>query len=152
MPQNGIRRNDACPCGSGNKFKKCHGRDPNSTLVPEIKRMLAVDEHPVRWVITNRAATSFFADKQGRMLVFPDRDTARQIALLDLFTDQTPNEIYVAPLGVNSWKSVQDSMPFVDVPNLETGIALVEERVLDQRARLGYEYAEETGEEVDADS
>ncbi len=23
----GVRRNDACPCGSGQKFKKCHGRD-----------------------------------------------------------------------------------------------------------------------------
>jgi preprotein translocase subunit SecA len=23
----GVGRNDACPCGSGQKFKKCHGRD-----------------------------------------------------------------------------------------------------------------------------
>jgi len=23
----GVGRNDVCPCGSGQKFKKCHGRD-----------------------------------------------------------------------------------------------------------------------------
>ena len=23
----GIGRNDLCPCGSGKKFKQCHGRD-----------------------------------------------------------------------------------------------------------------------------
>jgi preprotein translocase subunit SecA len=33
VPQNPIRnelkvgRNDACPCGSGKKFKSCHGKD-----------------------------------------------------------------------------------------------------------------------------
>lgn len=25
----GIGRNDPCPCGSGKKFKNCHGRNPN---------------------------------------------------------------------------------------------------------------------------
>ena len=24
----GVGRNDPCPCGSGAKFKRCHGRDP----------------------------------------------------------------------------------------------------------------------------
>ncbi|MBM4015540.1 MAG: hypothetical protein FJ293_11340, partial [Planctomycetes bacterium] len=23
----GVGRNDPCPCGSGQKFKKCHGKD-----------------------------------------------------------------------------------------------------------------------------
>jgi uncharacterized protein YecA (UPF0149 family) len=23
----GVGRNDPCPCGSGKKFKKCHGED-----------------------------------------------------------------------------------------------------------------------------
>lgn len=138
MAQNSVQRNAACPCGSGNKYKKCHGRGVSSTIIPEIKRMLSAEERPVRWVITNAATTSFFADKQGRMLVFPTRDVARQIALLDLFTDQTLNEIYVAPIGENAWLHVQNTMPFIDVPNLETGRALIAERVADQRARLGY--------------
>lgn len=150
MAQNSVRRNDACPCGSGNKFKKCHGRGTNSTIIPEIKRMLDATEQPVRWLITNASTTSFFSDKQGRMLVFPNRDIARQIALLDLFTDQTLNEIYVAPIGENAWKQLQDTLPFVAVPNLETGKALIEERIADQRARLGYTDFEEV--EVDADS
>src|SRR5207248_5472884 len=25
MPENNIRRNDACPCGSGKRYKDCHG-------------------------------------------------------------------------------------------------------------------------------
>lgn len=25
-PLRAVGRNDACPCGSGQKFKKCHGR------------------------------------------------------------------------------------------------------------------------------
>jgi hypothetical protein len=115
--------------------------------------MLNSEENPVRWVITNRLATSFFADKQGRMLVFPSRDVARRIALLDLFADQTPNEIYVAPIGENTWKHLQDTMPFIDVPNFETGAALIEERVLDQRERLGYVEVdeEEFEEQTDAE-
>ena len=27
-----IRRNDPCPCGSGKKYKKCHGRNKNSLM------------------------------------------------------------------------------------------------------------------------
>jgi uncharacterized protein YecA (UPF0149 family) len=26
QPQNKIGRNDPCPCGSGKKYKKCHGK------------------------------------------------------------------------------------------------------------------------------
>lgn len=26
-PYSGVARNDPCPCGSGKKFKKCHGKD-----------------------------------------------------------------------------------------------------------------------------
>lgn len=28
-PYAGIGRNEPCPCGSGKKFKNCHGRNPN---------------------------------------------------------------------------------------------------------------------------
>jgi hypothetical protein len=30
-----IRRNDPCPCGSGMKYKRCHGAPPSSRLSPE---------------------------------------------------------------------------------------------------------------------
>ncbi|MFH0923324.1 MAG: SEC-C metal-binding domain-containing protein [Candidatus Falkowbacteria bacterium] len=26
MAPSGVGRNDPCPCGSGKKFKKCHGK------------------------------------------------------------------------------------------------------------------------------
>ena len=26
-----VGRNDPCPCGSGKKYKHCHGRDPHGT-------------------------------------------------------------------------------------------------------------------------
>jgi len=143
MPRNGVMRNAACPCGSGVKFKKCHGRGPNSQIVPELKRMLDATENPVRWVITNQSGTAFFSDKQNRVLVFSDRETARQIALLDMFTDSGPNDIYISPLGAAAWRAVQEKMPFLEVANLQTGVALVEERVAHQRAERGYEDAAE---------
>ena len=30
-PYAGVGRNQPCPCGSGKKFKLCHGRNPNAT-------------------------------------------------------------------------------------------------------------------------
>ncbi len=30
----GVGRNDPCPCGSGTKFKKCHGADSVAPEVP----------------------------------------------------------------------------------------------------------------------
>jgi preprotein translocase subunit SecA len=27
-----VGRNDPCPCGSGKKYKKCHGQQESSTL------------------------------------------------------------------------------------------------------------------------
>ena len=29
-PYAGVGRNQPCPCGSGKKFKMCHGRNPNA--------------------------------------------------------------------------------------------------------------------------
>lgn len=139
MPRNGIPRNAACPCGSGSKFKRCHGRDYNSTLVPEIKRMLNMTDNPVCWIISNQKATAVFSDKQNRILVFKDREIARQIALLDLFTDQSPNEIYIAPVDENVWQKIQAELPFVLVENLKKGIALIEERIESQRVARGYD-------------
>lgn len=39
-----VRRNDPCPCGSGKKYKKCHGRSENGTHIlaeEELKRIMA---------------------------------------------------------------------------------------------------------------
>ena len=35
MPTNSIRRNDPCPCGSGRRYKECHGKtQPSATSTP----------------------------------------------------------------------------------------------------------------------
>lgn len=31
-----IGRNDPCPCGSGLKFKNCHGKDGATSYVPDV--------------------------------------------------------------------------------------------------------------------
>src|SRR6266508_2648651 len=40
MPDNNIRRNDSCPCGSGRRYKDCHGalRPEGSESLSEIAR------------------------------------------------------------------------------------------------------------------
>lgn len=137
--RNRIGRNEACPCGSGDKFKRCHGRGANSKIVPVIKHMIDTGEEPIRWVITNQSATSFFVDKQGRVLVFPTKQMAVEIANLDLFASQGPNEIHVAGVGPTKWQKLQETLPFIEAPNFETAAALIEERVNDQRIKRGYE-------------
>jgi hypothetical protein len=137
--RNRIGRNEACPCGSGSKFKRCHGRGHNSTIVPEVKHMLDTGEEPIRWVITNQSATSFFVDKQGRVIVFPEKQMAAAVANLPLFATQGPNEINVAGVGPTKWLKLQEALPHVEVSNLETAAALIEERVKDQREKLGHE-------------
>jgi hypothetical protein len=136
--RNRIGRNEPCPCGSGGKFKRCHGRGPSSTIVPEVKHMIDTGEAPIRWVITNQSATSFFVDKQKRVLVFPDRQMATELAGIELFADQGPNEIHVAGVGPTKWQKMQEMLPFFEVPSLEIAVALIEERVRDQREKLGY--------------
>lgn len=132
-------RNEACPCGSGEKFKRCHGRNGVSQIVPEIKHMLDMGTVPIRWVITNKDVNAFFSDKQGRILVFDSRDVAKKIANLELFQHDDTHGIYVAGVGPEKWKHLQETLPFLEVHNLETAAALIEERILDQRAKLGYE-------------
>jgi hypothetical protein len=40
MPDNNIRRNNSCPCGSGRRYKDCHGalRPAGSESLSEIAR------------------------------------------------------------------------------------------------------------------
>ena len=35
-PYVGVGRNDPCPCGSGKKFKNCHGKNPRETKTSQI--------------------------------------------------------------------------------------------------------------------
>ena len=39
-----ISRNDPCPCGSGRKYKKCHGLGDTATEPPEVKRAASLKQ------------------------------------------------------------------------------------------------------------
>jgi hypothetical protein len=134
-----IGRNEPCPCGSTSKFKYCHGRPENSELMPTIKNYIDSGETPVRWVISNDTGTSFFADKQNRIMVFSDKSLAVQIAKLDIFNAQAPHEINVAGVGPTKWQHLQETLPFLEVPSAEMAAALIQERIEAQQAKYGIE-------------
>jgi hypothetical protein len=124
-----VGRNEPCPCGSTTKFKYCHGLAENSQLVPTIKNYIDSGENPIKWVISNDTGTAFFADKQSRIMVFSDKALAVQIAKLDIFATQSPNEINVAGVGPTKWQHLQETLPFLEVPSAEMAIALIQERI-----------------------
>lgn len=93
-------------------------------------------DDPIRWVICDQTGTRLFVDKQGRVLVFTDKDIAKKIATLDIFADQAPNEINVAGVGEKKWLTLQEKLPFLEVSNAELGIALVKERIDYQKAQM----------------
>lgn len=122
------RRNDRCACGSGKKFKHCHGAEPNNL---NWRKPAYIDsgESPIRWVIVDRTGTSFFSDKDNRILVFKARADATAIAMLDEFADQEPGDINIGGVGPAKWQHLQDTLPFIEVDNAEHGTALVAERI-----------------------
>jgi len=134
-----VGRNEPCPCGSGSKFKYCHGLPESSQYVPTIKNYIDTGETPVRWVISNDSGTGFFADKQGRIMVFADKATAVQIAQLEIFTPQTDNEINVAGVGPSKWQHLQETLPFLEVLSAEMAIALIHERIEAQQSKYSAE-------------
>lgn len=135
-----IGRNQQCPCNSGKKFKKCCIRKKWKVWehMADTPQPRAIDygEDAVKWVICDEIGTKFFADKQGRILVFLDKAVARAAATLEVFKDQAPNEINVAGVGLTKWKKIQDELPHVEVENIETATALIHERLEHQQAQL----------------
>lgn len=122
-----LRRNDRCFCGTGKKFKHCHGRPANSV----IKRTSYIDtgEDPVRWVIVDGRGTSFFATKDNEILVFKTRADAYAIATMPTFQDQETGDINVAGVGESKWQHLQSKLPFVEVEDVDHAMRLVQERI-----------------------
>lgn len=144
-----VRRNDRCPCGSNQKFKSCCSPDapwrslrPHSTreagLAHSTARVPYIDdgEVAVRWVIVDDTGTRFFVDKDGRVLVFSNREAATVAAHLDEFADQSPGEINVGGVGPTKWQALQEKLPFVEVVDADTAAALIRERIEVRRAQL----------------
>lgn len=130
-----LRRNDRCLCGSGRKFKRCHGGPTN--VVKKHIGYIDSGENPIRWVISDHVGTSFFSTKDNEILVFQTREDAYAIAALDEFVDQEPGEINVAGVGPTKWAHLQGKLDFVEVENVEHAQQLVRERIEAAQAHFG---------------
>jgi len=132
-----IGRNEACPCGSGSKFKVCHGRAVDEQPQPHAAPYIDSGEEPIRWVIVSGTGTAFFADVANRIIVFPAREMAIEISKLEMFADREPGEINVAGVGPTKWAHLQETLPFLEVVSVEQALALIDERINSQKAELG---------------
>lgn len=147
-----IKRNDRCPCGSGKKFKACHSPDAPQNRVSysaPAKAMSYIDtgESAVRYVICDRTGVKFFSDVDNRILVFPSRETATAVALLDEFGSQEPGEINVAGVGPTKWEHLQTKLPFIEVESVEQAIELVRARIDKMQEQISGEESQENKEE-----
>lgn len=131
------KRNDRCPCGSGRKYKFCcinHAQSLSTPVIPPKMQARQLDyidtgEDPVRYVIADRIGTSFFSTKDNEVIVFKNRADAFVIATLPDFEDQEVGEINVAGVGETKWRKLQEKLPYVEVEDAETAVALVRERI-----------------------
>jgi hypothetical protein len=142
------KRNDRCPCGSGAKFKKCCAPSaPHETNGHHGRAVGYIDdgEDAARWVITNARGTSFFSDKDNKILVFTDKAVAFAIAHMSEFSSQEPGEINVAAVGESKFKHLCEILPYVEVSDVETGVALVLERIAERQAKLETQEGTEDG-------
>ena len=134
----GTRRNDRCICGSGKKHKYCC--HPQALPQPEMAKTkthyIDSGESAVRYVICDGKGTSFFVDKDGRILVFQTRAVAIAVATLDEFNVVEPGEINVAGVGPTKWEHLQNTLPFVEVADAEEAVELVRARMELMRAQL----------------
>jgi hypothetical protein len=101
-----------------------------------IKQFIDSGETPVRWAISNQKGTAFFVDKQGRILVFADKQVAVDVAHMSLFSAQTENEINIAGIGPTKWQHLQETLPYVEVASFGVAEALIKERVDAQMANM----------------
>jgi len=92
-------------------------------------------EAGVRWVICDDTGVKFFADIDNRILVFKTRADATTVALLDDFAGQEAGEINVASVGPTKWAHLQETLPFVEIDDVQAGIELLRARIEVERAK-----------------
>lgn len=143
-----IKRNDRCPCGSGKKFKTCHSPDAPQNRISysaSARAMSYIDtgESAVRYVICDQTGVKFFSDVDNRILVFPSRESATAVALLEEFGSQEPGEINVAGVGPTKWEHLQAKLPFIEVESIEHAIELVRARIAKMQEQISGEESQE---------
>lgn len=122
-----LRRNDRCACGSGKKFKHCHGKPANSVL--RKTGYIDTGELPIRWVITDGRGTSFFSTKDNEILVFKSRADAYAVATMSIFQDQEPGDINVAGVGETKWQHLQSKLPFIEIDDVDQAVKFIQARI-----------------------
>lgn len=125
------KRNDACPCGSGAKFKKCCGGSYIARHAAPRTGVTYIDsgEEAIRWVICDLTGTRFFSNAANQILVFADKAVATAIVALEEFANQAPGEINVAAVGPTKFQHLCNTLPYVEVADVEHAVALVRERI-----------------------
>jgi len=129
---NRLGRNEPCPCGSGQKFKRCCSSSAAQSRVQlRLPGVSYIDtgEHAVRWVICDDKGTSFFSDKDNRIIIFTDKMMAVSVAGATEFSDQSDGEVNVAGIGEIKFAYLRDTLPYVEVADVESALALVRERI-----------------------
>jgi hypothetical protein len=129
---NKLGRNEPCVCGSNVKFKKCCGGNGSAqrhyATQPQVT-YIDSGEAAVRWVICDQKGTSFFSTKDNQILVFTDKATAFAIAGLADFSGQEYGEINVAGVGETKFKHLCETLPHIEVADIDTAVALIQERI-----------------------
>ena len=131
-----VNRNALCPCGSGAKFKNCHGRDPRNYKPITRKQYCARNATPIRWLISNELGRSFFSNADNRILVFTDKQIAVDLVRSYLFNTTDLRELQIADIDEASWQSLRETVPFIEVSDLPTAIELVSARINGITAKL----------------
>jgi hypothetical protein len=134
---NAPKRNERCPCGSGAKYKRCHGALTSRAPAPVGRAIGYIDsgETPVRYVIADGKGTSFFCDKDNKILIFSDRAEAYAVANLEEFSDQEPGEINVAGVGQEKFAHLCETLPYLEVDAVQA-VALIRERLAVKQEQL----------------
>jgi hypothetical protein len=140
----GTRRNDRCICGSGKKHKYCCYQQ--AIAQPQIRQKkthyIDTGEVAVRYVICDGKGTSFFVDKDGRILVFLTRADAIAVATMDEFNAVEPGEINVAGVGETKWAHLQLTLPYVEIPTAEDAVAVIRDRMQFMQTKLASDASE----------
>jgi protein O-GlcNAc transferase len=123
VPTNSIRRNDPCPCGSGRRYKECHGKtQPGTTLTPSIEtagaaaalnvaKAVGIDPAQAefhRRLARSRLANGAFADAaaSARRAIALDATNADSWVILGLGLEKTEPEAALA-----AWKKAVTFAP-----------------------------------------
>jgi len=110
-----IGRNAPCPCGSGNKFKRCHGKDGANTFFPSEQIKDALREHQAK------EATRVKQQGLGRPIISTEFQGHRLVAVKDklhysknwkFFTDFLAD--YIKQILGGDWGNAELKKPFED--------------------------------------